>query len=71
VQSIASPVLIFTTGVIMLTAAVLPYLPFAAHYLHLAPLPASFWGWMVLFLLGYSILTHWTKMWFIRRYGIE
>jgi hypothetical protein len=37
----------------------------------LAPLPASFWGWMVLFLLGYSILTHWTKMWFIRRYGIE
>ncbi len=71
VQSIASPVLIFTTGVIMLTAAVLPYLPFAAHYLHLAPLPASFWGWIVLFLLGYSILTHWTKMWFIRRYGIE
>ncbi len=70
IQSIASPILLFTTFLIMLIGAVLPYLPIGASYLHLVPLPPSFWGWMVLFLLGYSFLTHWVKMWFIRRHGL-
>jgi len=70
-QSMASPVLISTTVFIMLVASVLPYLPLTAHYLHLVPLPASFWGWMLLFLVAYSVLTHWTKVWFMRRYGLE
>jgi Mg2+-importing ATPase len=69
-QSIASPFMIFTTLVVMVAGAVLPYLPLGSYF-GFVPLPASFWWWIAGFLLGYSVLTHNVKVWFIRKYGID
>ncbi len=69
-QSIASPVLLVTTVVVMAAGAYLPYSPFAS-YLGLVALPASYWYWIAGFLLCYSILTHHVKVWFHNKYGID
>jgi Mg2+-importing ATPase len=69
-QSVASPFLLFTTGVIMLIGGYLPYSPWA-HYFRLVPLPASFWAFMALFILLYSILTHTVKVWYFNKFGID
>ena len=49
-QSIASPFLLFMTGLIMAIGGWLPYSPFA-HFFGLVPLPGSFWAWVILFML--------------------
>jgi Mg2+-importing ATPase len=69
-QSIASPFMIFTTLIVMAAGAVLPYLPIGSYF-GFVPLPASFWWWIAGFLLGYAVLTHNVKVWFIRKYGID
>jgi Mg2+-importing ATPase len=69
-QSIASPVLLFTTLAVMAAGAYLPYSPFAS-YLGLVALPATYWFWIAGFLLCYSIMTHHVKVWFHRKYGID
>jgi Mg2+-importing ATPase len=70
IQSIASPALIATTLVVMAAACVLPYTPLAGYF-GFVPLPSSFWPWMVLTIVCYSILTHFVKTMFIRRYGTD
>jgi Mg2+-importing ATPase len=70
IESCASPALILTTLTIMGIASFLPFSP-VAHWLGLVPLPAKFWIWIALFLLGYSALTHRVKMWFVRTYGTD
>ena len=70
IQSTASPFLLFTTAVVMFIGSYLPYSPLA-HYFGLVPLPASFWGFMVLFILLYSVLTHNVKVWYFRKFGID
>jgi len=70
IQSIASPFLICTTVVVMAIGGFLPYSPLAG-YLHLVPLPPSFWAWMFLFIILYSVLTHSVKVWFFRKFGID
>jgi Mg2+-importing ATPase len=69
-QSIASPFLLLTTLIVMIAGAALPYLPIGSYF-GFVPLPASFWIWIAGFLLCYSVLTHWVKVWFHRKYGID
>ena len=69
-QSCASPFLLFTTAAIMAIGGYLPYSPLA-HFFNLVPLPASFWAFMVVFILLYSVLTHSVKVWFFRKFGID
>ena len=69
-QSIASPVLLATTLLVMAAGAFLPYSPFAAYF-GFVPLPAIYWAWIAGFLFTYSVLTHWVKVWFHKKYGID
>jgi len=69
-QSIASPFLLLTTAVVMGIGAWLPYSPFA-NYLGLVPLPGIYWLWIILFLVCYSILTHFVKVNFHKNHGID
>ncbi len=70
VQSIASPIMLFTTISVMIAGAALPYLP-VGSYFGLVPLPLSYWWWIAGFLLCYAVLTHNVKVWFIRKFGID
>jgi Mg2+-importing ATPase len=70
VQSSPSFPLVMGTVIVMAIGSFLPYSPFAAS-LHMVPLPASFWLWMVLFIGCYGVLCHWTKMWFYRKFGAD
>jgi Mg2+-importing ATPase len=70
-QSIASPFLLLTTGVIMIIGSALPYLPGVGAYFGLVPLPAIFWAWIAAFLFLYMALTHTVKVWFFRKDGID
>ena len=69
-QSIASPFLLTTTMVVMAAGIALPYSPFA-DYLGFVPLPGIYWAWIAGFLVAYSVLTHYVKTWFHRKYGID
>jgi Mg2+-importing ATPase len=68
IQSRASWAMTFTTLSIMAVAAILPYLPFS-NLIGLVPLPWTYWPWIGLFLLLYSILTHFVKTLFNRKFG--
>ena len=70
IQSIASPFLMFTTFLALFIGGVLPYTPFA-HDLGLVPLPAIYWAWIAGFMLLYATLTHFVKVWFHNKYGID
>jgi Mg2+-importing ATPase len=54
----------------MAVACLLPYTPLAGYF-GFVPLPTSFWPWMLLTIVCYSILTHVVKTLFIRRYGTD
>jgi len=69
-QSRASLGLMFTTLAVMAVGVWLPYSPFA-HFLGFVPLPAVYWLWIAGFLLTYAVLTHFVKVWFYKRYGIN
>ena len=64
----ASVPMILTTLCIMLLGAWFPYSPFAGS-LGLVPLPLTYWLWILGFLLLYSVLTHFVKVWFLKKYG--
>jgi Mg2+-importing ATPase len=70
IQSRASWPLSLTTLAVMAAACALPYTPLARP-LGLVPLPATFWPWMVATLVCYSVLTHFVKTRFIKRYGAD
>jgi Mg2+-importing ATPase len=69
-QSMASPFLLLTTGVVMAIGVALPYLSLG-HYFGLVPLPATYWIWIVGFLFGYVALTHMVKTWFVQKFGMN
>ena len=69
-QSIASPFLLVTTLIVMAVGAFLPYSPFAGYF-GFVPLPGIYWAWIGGFLLLYSFLTHFVKVWFHNKYGID
>ena len=64
----ASIPMTLTTLIIMLIAGWLPYSPFAGT-LGFVPLPPIYWAWIIGFLISYSIITHFVKIWFIKKYG--
>lgn len=67
-QSRASLPMLLTSLSVMAAAIWLPYSPFASLF-SLVPLPAAWFGWIALFLLLYSGLTHMVKTWFFKRFG--
>jgi len=70
IQSMASPFMLFTTALVMIAGAALPYLPLGAYF-ELVPLPLSYWWWILGFLLCYAVLTHNVKRWFIGKFGTD
>jgi Mg2+-importing ATPase len=70
VQSRASRPMIFTTLAVMAFGCWLPFSPLA-HFLGFEPLPGIYFAWIGGFLLAYGVLTHFTKMWFARKFGTD
>ena len=66
--SMASVPMTLTTLFIMAVGGWLPYSPFAATF-GFVPLPPIYWLWLAGFLISYSILTHFVKTWFFKKYG--
>jgi Mg2+-importing ATPase len=60
--------LVATTTVIAIIGTALPFTPPGA-WLGFVPLPPAYWIAMAVIVLGYAVLTHLAKVWFIRRYG--
>jgi Mg2+-importing ATPase len=69
-QSRASWPLTLTTLAVIAVGCYIPYSPVSA-YLGMEPLPASFWGFMLVTVVLYSALTHTVKMLFVRHYGAD
>jgi Mg2+-importing ATPase len=69
-RSMASPVLVFFTLLVVGIAAYLPYSPLAV-LLGFVPLPAVYWAWLAGFLVLYCVLTHLVKVRFFRKYGVD
>ena len=67
-QSSASrPVLLASLGIITAGIA-LPYTPLAPAF-GMTPLPAVYFPWLLLILVGYFLLVQGVKVFFVRRYG--
>jgi Mg2+-importing ATPase len=49
--------------------ALLPYSPLGST-LGFVPLPGSYWPAVLLIILGYCVLAHLVKTWFVRRWGM-
>jgi Mg2+-importing ATPase len=70
IESSASPALLATTLLVAATGVVLPFTSIG-RVLGFAPLPWAYWPALILILLGYTMLTHLMKTWFIRRFGLS
>ena len=70
IQSRPSAGLLLTTVSIMAIGVWLPFSPFA-NYFGFVPLKPIFWVWMTGFLITYSVLTHFVKVWFHKKFGDE
>ncbi len=68
--SISSFPMMITTVLIMSIGVWLPYSPLA-ETLGFVPLPAHYWLWIAGFLLSYSIITHFVKSWFFKKFGVN
>jgi Mg2+-importing ATPase len=68
-ESHASTSLLTTTLLVSLAAMWLPYSPFAPA-LGFVPLPALYWPILAVMVVLYLVLTHITKTWFHRRFGL-
>jgi len=70
-QSRASGFLLFMTVTIMAIGASAPYIPAVANFFGFVPLPAIYWVWITGFLIAYVALTHFVKVWFFKRFGMD
>lgn len=68
-QSRASAALIATTVAVCAIGIALPY-GWIGHALGFVPLPPLYWPLVAAMLLGYAVLTHLVKVWFVRRWGL-
>ena len=68
-ESRASPALIATTVIICAIGITLPY-TWMGSVLGFTPLPSLYWPLVSAMLLTYAVLTHFVKVWFIRRWGL-
>ena len=67
-QSRASTALIATTLIISAVGVSLPF-TVAGASLGFTPLPGLYWPLLLCMLLAYAALTHFAKLWFVRRFG--
>ena len=68
-ESRASPALIATSLVICLTGIALPF-TWIGETLGFVPLPTLYWPAVTVIIGCYAVLTHVTKVWFVRRWGM-
>jgi Mg2+-importing ATPase len=68
-ESRASTALISTTVVIVAIAGAIPYTPLGTTF-GFVPLPPLYWVFVAAMMLAYATLTHFVKMWFVRRWGM-
>lgn len=68
-ESRASTALIATSIIVAAIGVMLPYTPLGAT-LGFVALPWGYWPLLGLILAGYAVLTHVTKSWFHRKYGL-
>jgi P-type Mg2+ transporter len=68
-QSRASTALIVTTILVAGVGALLPYSPIGST-LGFVPLPGLYWLAVLAIILGYCVLAHLVKTWFVRRWGL-
>ena len=69
IESRASPALIATTIIISIVAISLPF-TWIGGALGFTPLPWLYWPIVTAIVIGYALLTHLTKVWFVRRWGM-
>lgn len=68
VESRASAPLTILTLAVMLAGLVIPFTAFGST-LGLGPLPAAYFGWLVLILISYVALAQMVKNWFAQKFG--
>jgi Mg2+-importing ATPase len=68
-ESHASPALMMTTIIICTVGIALPF-TWTGSALGFTPLSWPYWPLVTLMLLAYGILTHFVKLWFVRRWGL-
>ncbi len=69
VESRASPALITTSVIICIVGITLPFTWVGAN-LGFVPLPLLYWPVVIAIIACYAVLTHFTKIWFVRRWGM-
>ena len=69
IESRASPALIATTIIISIVGITLPF-TWIGGALGFTPLPWLYWPIVTAIIIGYALLTHLTKVWFVRRWGM-
>jgi Mg2+-importing ATPase len=69
VESLASPALIATSIIICVVGIALPVTWFGES-LGFVPLPPTYWPIVIAIIGCYAALTHLTKVWFVRRWGM-
>ncbi|MFM0725987.1 magnesium-translocating P-type ATPase [Paraburkholderia strydomiana] len=69
-ESRASAALITTSLVIAAVGIAIPF-TWLGTFLGFIPLPPTYWPALLLILLSYAVMTHLTKTWFIRRFGLD
>jgi Mg2+-importing ATPase len=67
-QSNPEPLMALITLLVMAVGIALPFTPLGPQ-LGLVPLPAAYFGWLLIILMAYGTLTQVVKTWFVRRYG--
>src|SRR6516225_5042736 len=69
IESRASPALIATTIMISIVGITLPF-TWIGGALGFTSLPWLYWPIVTAIVIGYALLTHLTKVWFVRRWGM-
>jgi P-type Mg2+ transporter len=69
IESHASPALIATTVIICTVGMTLPF-TWAGSALGFVPLPPLYWPLVAAMMVSYGALTHFVKVWFIRKWGL-
>jgi Mg2+-importing ATPase len=70
IQTRASAAMMLTTFSVMAIGILIVFSPLAP-VLGFVRLPAAYWAYLLVILLGYVVLTQAVKMWYIRKYGFD
>jgi Mg2+-importing ATPase len=70
IESRASASLIATTVIVVAIGMIIPFTALGP-ILGFVPLPPAYWPALLAMILGYVVLTHLVKSWFVRRWGMS